>query len=83
MPMTAAFTVRVQDETAAKLDKIAELSDRSRCYLAAQAIEDYVAREWQLAEIQGGLAEADRGDFASADDLASMVAKYAKPARNP
>ncbi|WP_151613296.1 CopG family ribbon-helix-helix protein [Sinorhizobium alkalisoli] len=80
--MTAAFTVRVQDEIAEKLDRIAALSDRSRAYLAAQAIEDYVSREeWQLAEIQAGLDEADRGEFASANELASVVAKYVKAAR--
>ncbi|PII39378.1 CopG family transcriptional regulator [Sinorhizobium meliloti CCBAU 01290] len=46
-----AFTVRVSDETASKLEQIAEKLDRSRSYMAAQAIEDYVAREeWQLAE---------------------------------
>ncbi|ODR93210.1 CopG family ribbon-helix-helix protein [Sinorhizobium alkalisoli] len=80
--MTAAFTVRVQDEIAEKLDRIAALSDRSRANLAAQAIEDYVAREeWQLAEIQAGIDEADRGEFASANELASVVAKYVKAAR--
>lgn len=81
--MTVAFTVRVQDDVAEKLDKIAALSDRSRAYLAAQAIEDYVAREeWQLAEIQAGLDEADRGEFASAIELARVVTKYVKTARN-
>lgn len=77
--MTTAFTVRVGDEVAEKLDRIAALSDRSRAYLAAQAIEDYVAREeWQLAEIRAGIDEADSNDFASADELAKMVAKYVK-----
>lgn len=77
-----AFTVRVPDDTADKLDRLAQKLDRSRSYVAAQAIEDYVAREaWQLAEIEAGLAEADRGDFASAADLASVIAKYVNPAR--
>lgn len=81
--MTAAFTVRVEDEVAEKLDRIAALSDRSRAYLAAQAIEDYVAREeWQLAEIQAGVEEADRGEFASTNELASVIAKYVKTDRN-
>lgn len=74
-----AFTVRVPDETAAKLDQLAEKLDRSRSYMAAQAIEDFIAREeWQLAEIEAGLAEADRGEFASAEALADVVAKYVK-----
>ncbi|CEJ13289.1 Ribbon-helix-helix protein, copG family [bacterium YEK0313] len=82
--MTAAFTVRIGDEIAEKLDRIAALSDRSRAYLAAQAIEDYVAREeWQLDEIRAGLNEADSNDFASGEELAEMVAKYVKPTHKP
>ncbi len=60
--MTAAFTMRVSDETASKLNQIAEKLDRSRAYMAAEAIEAFVEQqEWQLAEIEAGLAEADRG----------------------
>lgn len=77
-----AFTVRVPDETAARLNQLAEKLDRSRSYMAAQAIEDFVAREeWQLAEIEAGLVEADRGDFASGEDLASVVGKYVTASR--
>ncbi|WP_181164859.1 MULTISPECIES: CopG family ribbon-helix-helix protein [unclassified Mesorhizobium] len=80
--MMSAFTVRLPDETVAKLDQLAEKVDRSRSYVAAQAIEDYVAREeWQLAEIEAGLDEADRGEFASEKDLASVIAKYVKSER--
>lgn len=79
---TTAFTVRVPDETANRLDQLAEKLDRSRSYVAAQAIEDFVAREeWQLAEIEAGLVEAERGDFASDRDVAAVVGKYAKFAR--
>ena len=79
--MMSAFTVRLPDETVAKLDQLAEKVDRSRSYVAAQAIEDYVAREeWQLAEIEAGLDEADRGEFASEKDLAGVISKYVRPA---
>ena len=75
----AAFTVRVPDETATRLDQLAEKLDRSRSYVAAQAIEDFVAREeWQRAEIEAGLAEAERGDFACDRDIAAVVGKYVK-----
>lgn len=78
----AAFTVRVPDETARKLDELAEKLERSRAYVAAQAIEDFVAREaWQLAEIEAGLADAERGDFAADADLARVVGKYVDPTR--
>jgi predicted transcriptional regulator len=72
-----AFTVRLQDETTAKLDLLAEKLDRSRAYVAAQAIEDFIAREeWQLNEIESGLSEAVAGEFASDSDVAAVFAKY-------
>jgi predicted transcriptional regulator len=75
----AAFTVRLPDATADKLDELARKVDRSRSYMAVEAIEDYLARqEWQLAEIEAGLAEAGEGDFANDDELARVVAKYVK-----
>ncbi|MDI7864122.1 CopG family ribbon-helix-helix protein [Rhizobiaceae bacterium n13] len=74
-----AFTIRVPDDVAERLNQLARKLDRSRSYMAAQAIEDFVAREeWQLAEIEAGIAEADRGDFASDDDVARVVSKYVK-----
>lgn len=72
-----AFTVRLQDETVSKLDRIAEKLDRSRAYVAAQAIEDFIAREeWQLAEIEAGLVEAIRGEFASEAEVERVFNKY-------
>jgi len=77
-----AFTVRIPDAIAEKLDQLAAKLDRSRTYVAAQAIEDFVDREaWQLAEIEAGLAEANRGEFARAADLAAVVGKYVKSAQ--
>lgn len=74
-----AFTIRVPDEVADRLNQIAQKLDRSRSYMAAQAIEDFVSREeWQLAEIEAGIAEADRGEFANDDDVARVVGKYVK-----
>ncbi len=73
----SAFTVRLKDETSTKLDRIAEKLDRSRAYVAAQAIEDFVVREeWQLAEIEAGLAEANQGEFASDADVERVFNKY-------
>ncbi|MCY0092694.1 CopG family ribbon-helix-helix protein [Hoeflea ulvae] len=77
----SAFTVRVPDETARRLEQLAEKQDRSRSWMAAKAIEDFVAREeWQLAEIEAGLAEAESGKFASAHEVDRVIAKYVQPA---
>ncbi len=72
-----AFTVRLSDDVAAKLDAIAAKLDRSRSYVAALAIDDFVTREaWQLAEIEAGLEEAKRGEFASEAEVAAVFDKY-------
>jgi predicted transcriptional regulator len=77
-----AFPVRVPDETADKLEKCAEKMSRSRSYVAARAIEDFVARKaWQLAEIEAGLVEAERGEFVTSADIAHVAGTYVDPAR--
>lgn len=76
----SAFTVRLADETADKLDRLAAKLDRSRSYVAAKAVEDFVAREsWQLAEIEAGLADANRGDFATEAEVEAVLSKYLRP----
>ena len=76
-----AITIRISDDTAERLDQLARKLDRSQATMAEQAIEDFVAREeWQVAEIEAGLAEADAGDFATAEEVAAVAAKYIKPA---
>lgn len=78
----SASTVRLPDDITKKLDELAEKLDRSRSYVATQAIRDFVTREaWQLADIEAGLREADRGDFASEAEVAATIAKYTKRKR--
>jgi predicted transcriptional regulator len=78
--VTAAFTVRIDDETAAALDKLGKRMDRSRTYLAARAIEDYVALQaWQVEEIEAGIADADAGNFATEDEVSKVLAEFSDP----
>ena len=77
-----AFTVRLPDDVTEKLDALAAKLDRSRSYVAAQAIGDFVAREeWQLADIEAGIREADKGDFATDAEVAATIAKYTRRRR--
>jgi predicted transcriptional regulator len=74
--MTAAFTIRLDDETLAKLDALAADTDRSRNWLATKAIENYIdLNAWQIEQIKAGLAEADRGEFVSEADLDAIEAE--------
>jgi predicted transcriptional regulator len=75
--VTAAFTLRLDEATLEALDQLAEKTERSRSWLATKAIEDYLAlNAWQVGKIEAGIAAADRGDFASDEDVARVVGKY-------
>ena len=77
-----SITVRIPDETAARLDRLAEKLSRPASTVAADAIEDFLAREeWQLAEIEAGLAEADRGDFADDAEVDAVLTRFGMTSR--
>ena len=74
--VTAAFTIRLDDEMLAKLDALAADTDRSRSWIAAKAIESYVElNAWQIAKIKEGIAQADRGEFATEEELDEIEAE--------
>lgn len=75
--MPSAFTVRLDDDLAQALDNLAAATDRSRAWLVARAVQDYVdLNAWQIGKIQEGLAAAQAGDFASDEDVARIRRKY-------
>jgi RHH-type rel operon transcriptional repressor/antitoxin RelB len=76
------LTLRLDGTLRSELDKLATATRRSRSFLAAEAIRDYVAlNSWQIAGIQKGLAEAERGEFASESELGRVAKKWARRAR--
>ena len=75
-----AITIPVPEAMAERLDALASKLDLPTLSVVERAIEDFVSREeWQLAEIEAGLADADRGDFASPEEVSAVLAKYLKP----
>src|SRR5260370_39762684 len=76
------LTLRLDGGLRGKLDKLAAATRRSRSFLAAEAIREYVAlNSWQIEEIHKALAEADRGDFASESEVKRVAKKWARRAR--
>jgi predicted transcriptional regulator len=62
MRKAAPLSIRVPEEPAERLDALAKATDRSKSFLAVQAIEEFVTvQEWQVAAIMEGIAEADAG----------------------
>jgi RHH-type rel operon transcriptional repressor/antitoxin RelB len=75
---TATLTLRVPLEMKDRLDQLAVATQRSKSYLAGEAIRQYLDLEsWQIGEIQQALKEADAGDFATDDEVDAVVRKYA------
>jgi predicted transcriptional regulator len=82
MASERAITLRLDGALRGKLDKLAKATKRSRSFLAAEAIRDYVAlNSWQIEEIHKGLAEAERGDFASEKEVQRVAKKCTRRAR--
>jgi RHH-type transcriptional regulator, rel operon repressor / antitoxin RelB len=76
------LTLRLDGALTGKLDKLAKATQRSRSFLAAEAIRDYVAlNSWQIEEIQKALAEADQGEFAAESAVKRVAKKWARRAR--
>lgn len=80
--MSTTMTVRLEDDVKDRLDVLAEATQRSKSFLAAEAIRAYVENnEWQIGEIQAALQEADAGDFASDSEVAALAKKWEMNAR--
>jgi predicted transcriptional regulator len=76
------LTLRVDDKLKKKLDKLAKTTQRSRSFLAAEALREFVAlNEWQIQEIKKAIQHADAGDFATDKEVEEMFRKWAKRAR--
>ena len=80
--MSTTMTVRIEDDVKDRLDRLATSTQRSKSFLAAEAIRAYVDNNaWQVAEVQAALAEADGGDFAADAAVAALARKWDRPAR--
>ena len=59
MAKSALLSVRMPEDLTDRLEKLARATERSKSFLAAQAIEEYVAvQDWQVTAIQEGMAAA-------------------------
>ena len=75
--MSATLTIRLDSDLKQKLEHLAAAMQRSKSYLAAKAIQDFVElNEWQVQEIKEAIAEANKGDFASDELVAETFAKW-------
>ncbi len=79
--MSTTMTLRLEEDIKDRLDALAEATQRSKSFLAAEAIREFVEiNEWQIAEIKAALVEADAGDFASDEDVQALSKKWTSSA---
>ena len=80
--MSTTMTIRLDDDLKDRLDVLADATQRSKSFLAAEAIRSFVeTNEWQIGEIQAALKEAEASDFASDKDVAALAKKWKANAR--
>jgi RHH-type rel operon transcriptional repressor/antitoxin RelB len=77
MSQSSTMTIRLDADLKTRLDKLADATHRSKSYLAAEAVREYIElNEWQLEEIQAAVTEADAGDFASEESVNAVFGKW-------
>ncbi len=64
------------------IDDPSQATNRSRSFVAAEAAPGYAElSSWQIAETAKGLAEADRGEFATNKEMAQTFRKWTRRMR--
>jgi RHH-type transcriptional regulator, rel operon repressor / antitoxin RelB len=78
--MTATLSIRIDAEMKKRLDSLSRQAKRSKSFLAAEAIAAYVeSEEWQLGELQAGIAELESGQSVSHEKVAKWLNSWGKP----
>ena len=74
---TRTINVRVPVNVYNQLENLAKSTARTKSFVTVEAITSYLATQsWQVNEITAGMADADRGDFATDDQVNAVFAKY-------
>lgn len=76
------ISLRINDETAKRLDKVAKDLDRSRSWVVMEAVERYIAHhDWFTTSVEKAIEAAEAGGpFVSHDDVVAKVANRKKAA---
>jgi RHH-type transcriptional regulator, rel operon repressor / antitoxin RelB len=74
---TETVSARLSSETAKKFSLLAKAINRSKSYLAAEAIEAYVNdQQWQIDATLKGIKEADESRFVTDRQLRDTLSKW-------
>ncbi len=83
MPSTT-FTVRVEPEVKKRLEKLAKSTGRTRSFLAAEALNEYLdVNEWQVAGIKRAIVSLDRGEGVPHQEVKDWVDSWGRKRERP
>jgi RHH-type rel operon transcriptional repressor/antitoxin RelB len=81
---STTFTVRVDAAAKKRLEKLAKSTGRSRSFLAAEAINEYLdVNEWQVAGIKRAIESLDRGAGVPHQQVKNWVASWGTHEERP
>ncbi len=76
-PPTHTINVRVPMRVYQQLEDLAKATARTKSFITLEALSTYLeAQRWQVQDIEEGLVEADRGEFASEAEVNAVFTHY-------
>lgn len=82
MAKPTVISARIDAETSAQLDAIALRADRSRAWLVAQAVQDFIDRDNELmAFLKPGLDDIAAGRVVTQEEMEQKFAKLRQDLR--
>jgi predicted transcriptional regulator len=76
----SATTLEIRPELKIQLDHLAEETHRSESELANDAVALYLVQQRHIiGRIQEGLAQAQRGEFLTDEEMEAFFARYTDP----
>ena len=76
---STTVSVRIDSVIKKRLEKLAKSTGRSRSFLAAEAINEYLdLNEWQVAGIQKAVASLDRGEGVAHERVKEWVNSWGR-----
>ncbi|NOX75956.1 MAG: ribbon-helix-helix protein, CopG family [Gammaproteobacteria bacterium] len=77
MSQSVTMSIRLDQQLKTRLEKIAKATQRSKSYLASQAVREFIElNEWQIQEIKEAIKEADASEFATDGEVQEISAKW-------
>ncbi len=77
MTRTVPLSLRISEDKARQIETLAKATDRSKSWLLEQALDAYLeTQSWQVARIERGLAELDRGEGVAHAEVAEWLSGW-------